>query len=104
MGTRGDLTLPPVPRTAPNPHVQIPPDLGAGLSSSLHKSLRGKMKIGRHFFSLIMRKNNTQEAFQTVLQYCLSFKSGDREKNTENSGCATKKEMSLSKSTIKNTL
>ena len=104
MGTRGDLTLPPVPRTAPNPHVQIPPDLGAGLSSSLHKSLRGKMKIDRHFFPLIIRKNDTQEAFQTFFQYGLSFKSGERGKNTENSGCATKIETYLSKSTIKKTL
>ena len=70
-------------------HVQI--SLGAGLSSSLHKSLRGKMKIGRHFFSLIMRKNDTQEAFQSFLQYGLSFKSSEREMNTENSGYATKK-------------
>ena len=53
--------------------LKILPGLGAGLSSSLHKSLRGKMKIGRHFFSLIMRKNDTQEAFQTFLQYGLSF-------------------------------
>ena len=45
----------------------------------------------RHFFSLIMRKNDTQEAFQSFLQYGLSFKSGEREMNTENSGCATKK-------------
>ena len=45
----------------------------------------------RHFFSLIMRKNDTQEAFQTFLQYGLSFKSGEREMNAENSGCATKK-------------
>ena len=80
-----------VPGTARNTHIQILPGLGAGLSSSLHKSLRGKMKIGRHFFSLIMRKNDTQEAFQTFLQYGLSFKSSEREMNTENSGCATKK-------------
>ena len=66
-------TPPQVPGTARNPHFQILPGLGAGLSSSLHKSLRGKMKIGRHFFSLIMRKNDTQEAFQTFLQYGLSF-------------------------------
>ena len=45
----------------------------------------------RHFFSLIMRKNDTQEAFQSFLQYGLSFKSSEREMNTENSGCATKK-------------
>ena len=83
-------------------HVQI--SLGAGLSSSLHKSLRGKMKIDRHFFPLIIRKNDTQEAFQTFFQYGLSFKSGERGKNTENSGCATKIETYLSKSTIKKTL
>ena len=102
MGTRGDLTPPQVPGTAWNHHVQI--SLWAGLSSSLHKSLRGKMKIDRHFFHLIMRKNDTHKAFQTFLQYGLSFKSGEREKNTENSGCATKKAISLSKSTIKKTL
>jgi len=51
-----------------------------------------------------MRKNDTQEAFQTFFQYGLSFKSGEREMNTENSQCATKKEISLSKSTIKKTL
>ena len=45
----------------------------------------------RHFFSLIMRKNDTQEAFQSFLQYGLSFKSSEREMNTENSSCATKK-------------
>ena len=45
----------------------------------------------RHFFSLIMRKNDTQEVFLTFLQYGLSFKSNEREMNTENSGCATKK-------------
>ena len=45
----------------------------------------------RHFFSLIMRKNDTQEAFQSFLQYGLSFKSSEREMNTENSGCAIKK-------------
>jgi len=45
VGTRGDLTLPQVPGTAPgNHHVQIPPGLGEELSSSLHKSLRRKMK------------------------------------------------------------
>ena len=49
----------------------------------------------RHFFSLIMRKNDTQEAFQTFLQYGLSFKSGEREMNTENSGCATKKKRGI---------
>ena len=38
-----------------------------------------------------MRKNDTQEAFQTFLQYGLSFKSGEKEMNTENSRCATKK-------------
>ena len=89
VGTRGDLTLPQVPGTARNPHVQILPGLGAGLSSSLHKSLRGKTK--KTDISLIMRKNDTQEAFQTFLQYGLSFKSNEREMNTENSGCATKK-------------
>ena len=45
----------------------------------------------RHLFSLIMRKNDTQGALQTFLQHSLSFKSGEREMNTENSGCATKK-------------
>ena len=29
---------------AQNPYVQVLPGFGAGLSSSLHKSLRGKMK------------------------------------------------------------
>ena len=104
MGTRGDLTPPQVPRTAWNPHVQILAGIGAGLSSSLHKSLGGKIKIDRHLFPLIIRKNDTQEAFQTFFQYGLSFKSGKRGKNTENSGYATKKEISLSKSTIKKTL
>ena len=51
----------------------------------------------RHFFSLIMRKNDSQEAFWTFLQYCLSFKSGQREMNAENSGSATKKDVSLNK-------
>ena len=97
VGTRGDLTLPQMPETVQNHHVQILPGLGAGLSSSLHKNLRRKMNTDRHFFSLIMRKNDTQEAFQTFLQYCLSFKSGQREMNAENSGSATKKDVSLSK-------
>lgn len=102
MATRGDLTVPPVPGTAPDHHIQILPGLGAGLSSSLHKSLRGKMKTDRHFFPLIMRKNDTQDAFQTFLQYCLSFKSGEREyRKTQG---ATKKEISLTKSTVKKTL
>ena len=101
---KGDLTLPQVPGTAQKHHVQILPGLGAGLYSSLHKSLRRKIKTDRHFFSLIMRTNNTQEAFQTFLQYCLSFKSGQREMNAEDSGSATKKDVSLSKSTIKKTL
>ena len=42
-----------------------------------------------------MKKNDTQEGFQTFLQYGLSFKSGEREMNTENSGCATKKKRGI---------
>ena len=44
-----------------------------------------------------MRKNDTQEAFQTFLQYRLSFKSGQREMNAEDSGSATKTDVSLNK-------
>ena len=51
----------------------------------------------RYFFSLIMRKNDTQEAFQTFLQYRLSFKSGQREMNAEDSGSATKTDVPLKK-------
>lgn len=41
-----------------------------------------------------MRKNDTQEAFQTFLQY---GQSGQREMNAEDLGSATKKDVSLSK-------
>ena len=94
MGTRGDLTLPQVPGTARNHQPQIPPGLGAGLSSSLHKSLRRKMKKT----SLVMMKNDTQGASHTFFPSYLRFKSSDREMNAEGTGhCAIKRDISLRK-------
>ena len=89
MGTREDPTLPQVPRCSESLRSSPAWLWGWTFLLTSQKPER-KDEEDRHFFSLIMRKSDILEAFQTFLQYGLSFKSGEREMNTENSGCATK--------------
>ena len=89
MGTREDPTLPQVPRCSES--LRSSPAWLWGWTFLLTSQKPERKDEDRYFFPLIMRKNDTQGAFQTFHQYGLRFKSGEREMNTENSGCATKK-------------
>ena len=91
VGTRGDLMLPHVPRTARNHQPQNPARPGGWTFLLTSRKPEKKDEEDRHFFSPVMKKNDTQTASCIFFQYCLCFKSGEREMNAENSGCATKK-------------
>ena len=97
VGTRGDLMLPHVPRTARNHQPQNPARPGGWTFLLTSRKPEKKDEEDRHFFSLVMKKNDTQTASCIFFQYCLCFKSGERQMNAEDSGCATKKCVSLSK-------
>ena len=49
------------------------------------------------FFSLVMKNNDTQTVSCIFFQYCLCFKSGEKQMNAEDSGWPTKKCVSLNK-------
>ena len=78
--------------------------LALGLDFPPHFKKAWEDEEDRYFFFLVMKKNDTQTASYTFCQYCLCFKSGEREMNAEDSGCATKKCVSLSKILYKKTL
>lgn len=44
-----------------------------------------------------MKKNDTQRASHTFFPYCLSFKTGEGDMDAEDTWCAIKKYVSLSK-------
>ena len=83
--------------------LKILPGLGVRLSSSGFTKA-WEDEEDRYFFFLVMKKNDTQTDSYTFCQYCLCFKSGERQMNAEDSGCATKKCVSLSKILYKKTL
>ena len=97
VGTRGDLTLPHVPRTARNHQSQNPAWPGGWTFLLTSRKPEKKDEEDRHFFPPVMKKNDTQTASCIFFQYCLCFKSGERQMNAEDSGCATKKCVSLNK-------
>ena len=71
--------------------------LALGLEFPSHFTKTWEDEEDRHFFSLVMKKNDTETASCTFFQYCLCFKSGEKQMNAEDSGCATKKCVSLNK-------
>ena len=71
--------------------------LALGLDFPPHFTKAWEDEEDRHFFSLVMKKNDTETASCTFFQICLCFKSGERQMNAEDSGCATKKCVSLNK-------
>ena len=93
MGTRGDLTFPQGPGTAPGNHQ---PQIQLTFLLTSQKPEKKDEEHG-HFFSPALKENVTQKASHTVCSYCLSFESEEREINAEDTGHATKGDVSLSK-------
>lgn len=72
--------------------------LALGLDFPPHfTKLEKKDEEKRHFFPLDMKKSDTQKDHCIFFHFCLSFKSGETEMDTEDTKCATKKDASLGK-------